>query len=133
MIKNKVTSNNDLDDIFTTDDKTANKSVNADSAINQINKITKELDNCDKCFNSNKMEKQLIITLGNKCYLSIPSYEDLQLGHCLIVPIQHVSCTTELDEDVWEEINVSCVVDLSSSENLIKNINVYIYRNSVKR
>ena len=27
-------------------------------------------------------------------------------GHCLIVPMQHVTCGTQVDEDVWAEIQV---------------------------
>ncbi len=28
-------------------------------------------------------------------------------GHCLIVPMQHVTCGTQTDEDVWAEIQVA--------------------------
>lgn len=100
----------DLEDIF--EDK-ARKNVSEyddakkeqQRAIEEHKKLTKTLDDCDKCFDSVKMEKQLMVSMGNTVYLSLPWHEGLQLGHCLIIPIQHVSCSTQLDENTWEEIN----------------------------
>ena len=47
-------------------------------------------------------------------------------GHCLIVPMQHVMCGTQVDEDVWAEIQVYNVVqkemDLDFSSHLIVQI-----------
>ncbi|KAL8573045.1 hypothetical protein ACOMHN_010475 [Nucella lapillus] len=39
-----------------------------------------------------------------KVCLSLPAHRSLTPGHCLIVPMQHVSAATALDEDVWQEI-----------------------------
>lgn len=66
--------------------------------------MKRTLTNCDKCFDSAKMEKQLIVSMGNQVYVSLPWHEGLQIGHCMIVPMQHVACSTQLDEDVWNEV-----------------------------
>lgn len=39
-------------------------------------------------------------------YLSLPNYQSLTEGHCLITPMQHYTAATLLDEDIWEEIQV---------------------------
>lgn len=101
--------NDDLDDIFSekiqkgVSDSKRDEKERSD-AIRRHQEITRTLDTCDKCFDSTKMEKQLIVAMGTNVYLSLPWHEGLQTGHCLIVPMQHVSCSTQLDEDVWEEI-----------------------------
>ena len=44
-------------------------------------------------------------------------------GHCLIVPMQHVTCGTQVDEDVWAEVQVCNIVqkqmDLDFSSQVI--------------
>lgn len=40
-------------------------------------------------------------------YLSLPNSKSLCEGHCLIVPMQHAVSGTVVDEDVWNEIQVS--------------------------
>ena len=52
------------------------------------------------------IQKHLIIAIGQKCYLSLPVHQSLVVGHCLIVPRTHVTCSTQLDEDVWAEMQV---------------------------
>lgn len=42
--------------------------------------------------------------MGNHVYLSLPWHEALVQGQCQIVPMQHVACATQLDEDVWAEV-----------------------------
>ena len=39
-------------------------------------------------------------------YLCLPNYRSMTEGHCLIVPMMHVTQATALDEDVWDEIQV---------------------------
>lgn len=55
------------------------------------------------------MQKHLIIAIGQKCYLSLPVHQSLVVGHCLIVPRTHVTCATQLDEDVWAEMQVRII------------------------
>lgn len=102
--------NDDLEDIFSEEaQKRVSDDVSADrersSAIREHQQMMKSLENCERCFDSTKMEKQLIVSLGDNAYVSLPSHEGLQVGHCIISPMQHVPCTTMLDEDVWEEVN----------------------------
>nr|CAD7410868.1 unnamed protein product [Timema poppensis] len=39
-------------------------------------------------------------------YLCLPSHQSLTEGHCLIVPMFHVPCATQLDEEVWTEVQL---------------------------
>lgn len=91
----KGVSENDLDE------------KNKQRSIHQHKKMQEALDSCDKCFGSAKMDKKLIVSMGSNVYLSLPWHEGLQAGHCMIVPMQHISCSTQLDEDVWTEVVVS--------------------------
>lgn len=78
--------------------------------------MAKTLDSCDRCFGTAKMEKQLLVAMGTAVYLALPWYEGLLPGHCQIVPVQHVTCATELDEDVWTEVVVSVIHSISHSQ-----------------
>lgn len=102
--------NDDLDDLFSdkvrrteSDSKTDEKAKN--KAIREHEQIERTLENCNHCFDSKRMQKQLIVAMGNHIYLSLPSHEGLQTGHCIIAPLQHISCGTQLDEEVWSEMN----------------------------
>ena len=52
------------------------------------------------------MEKHLLVAVGRTCYLALPRHTSLTEGHCLIVPMAHVSTSVLLDEDVWEEVQM---------------------------
>ncbi|XP_043290104.1 CWF19-like protein 2 [Venturia canescens] len=73
-------------------------------AIKAHKKLEKSLDNCRWCFDSKNMLKHLIVAMGSKTYVSLPSHVSMTVGHCILAPIHHVSCQTQLDEDVWEEL-----------------------------
>lgn len=47
-----------------------------------------------------------MIAMGEHVYLSLLPTEGLHEGHCCIIPIRHVGCSTLLDEEVWREIQV---------------------------
>lgn len=79
---------------------------NKNRAIREHQDLAKTLESCIHCFDSQKMEKQLLVAMGTNVYLSLPWHEALQPGHCLIVPMQHVPSSTQLDEDVWDEVLV---------------------------
>lgn len=101
--------NDDLEDIFA--DK-VRKNISEhdmekkerDRAIREHQEMERKLDACDRCFDSSKLEKQLIVSLGKNVYLALPWHEGLTTGHCLIAPLAHVPCSTQLDDDVWQEM-----------------------------
>lgn len=108
----KVKKMEDLDDIFMDkirnekpDDCEKKAEKEKSRAIAEHQKMTKSLDNCQQCLQSDAMLKHLMISLGETVYLSVPSYEPLTEGHCLIIPIRHVVCSTQLDENEWDEVS----------------------------
>ncbi|KAH8303337.1 hypothetical protein KR059_007865 [Drosophila kikkawai] len=102
--------NDDLEDIFA---DRVRKNISAgdaeqrelQSAIREHEKLAASLENCERCFDSAKLDKQLLVSMGEKIYLSLPWYVGLQGGHCILTTLQHVSCCTQLDEDAWEELS----------------------------
>ncbi|KAF7989612.1 hypothetical protein HCN44_008286 [Aphidius gifuensis] len=106
-----ASKNMDMDELFELNiTKESNDSKNdlrdKMKAINEHKKIEKSLDNCYSCFDSKKMLKHLIVAMGNKMYVSLPSHESLTPGHCIISPIHHVACQTQLDEDFYDELKL---------------------------
>ncbi|XP_055919011.1 CWF19-like protein 2 homolog [Eupeodes corollae] len=96
--------NKDFDDIFG-----VSKHEGVDTGklqeIRDENRPSKKLNNCGKCFNGDKINKELFVSVGKHVYLALPWHEGLQTNHCLIIPIDHYSSSTHLDEDVWQEIS----------------------------
>ncbi|XP_069739588.1 CWF19-like protein 2 isoform X1 [Phaenicophaeus curvirostris] len=75
-------------------------------AIREHQQLAARMEKCPYCFDSSELSKHLIIAIGTKVYLSLPSNQSLTEGHCLIAPMQHHTAATLLDEDVWEEIQM---------------------------
>jgi len=75
-------------------------------AVLESKHMTEILDNCKYCFDNSRAQKHLMIAIGINIYLAAPDYESLTEGHCLLVPMQHVVCSTALDENVWSEVEV---------------------------
>ncbi|XP_067322652.1 CWF19-like protein 2 [Anolis sagrei] len=73
-------------------------------AIHEHRQLAARMEKCPHCFGSAELQKHLIIAIGNKVYLSLPNYQSLTEGHCLIAPMQHYIAATLLDEDIWDEI-----------------------------
>ncbi|XP_060090847.1 CWF19-like protein 2 [Heteronotia binoei] len=73
-------------------------------AVQEHRQLAACMEKCPHCFGSPELPKHLIIAIGSKVYLSLPNYQSLTEGHCLIVPMQHYTAATLLDEDIWEEI-----------------------------
>ncbi|XP_064538762.1 CWF19-like protein 2 homolog [Drosophila montana] len=102
--------NDDLEDIFA--DRVRKNISEADAekrelqqAIREHEKLAATLENCERCFDSTKLDKQLLVAMGDKIYLSLPWHAGLQSGHCILTAMQHVSACTLLDEDAWEELS----------------------------
>jgi len=63
-----------------------------------------QLSNCRFCFDSPKISKHLIISIGTQAYLALPINASLTEGHCLILPMSHVIGQTFFDEDMTAEV-----------------------------
>ncbi|KAK3869139.1 hypothetical protein Pcinc_025533 [Petrolisthes cinctipes] len=99
----------DLDDMFMS--KVATKETTAKQAerdrlkaIQEHKRAERSLESCQWCFDNKEMPKHLIVALGTKCYVCLPPHQSLTPGHCLIVPIHHVPCSVQADEDLWSEV-----------------------------
>nr|CAD7265233.1 unnamed protein product [Timema shepardi] len=77
-----------------------------DRAIREHKRTERALDNCPRCLDSKLMTRHLVAAIGTKVYLCLPSHQSLTEGHCLIVPMFHVPCATQLDEEVWTEVQL---------------------------
>ncbi|XP_059680868.1 CWF19-like protein 2 [Gavia stellata] len=75
-------------------------------AIHEHQQLAARMEKCPYCFDSSELSKHLIIAIGTKVYLSLPSNQSLTEGHCLIAPLQHHTAATLLDEEIWEEIQM---------------------------
>ncbi|KAM6098554.1 CWF19-like protein 2 isoform 2-T2 [Theristicus caerulescens] len=89
-------------------------------AIQEHQQLVARMEKCPYCFDSSELSKHLIIAIGTKVYLSLPSNQSLTEGHCLIAPLQHHSAATLLDEDIWEEIQMfrNALVKMFEAKNL---------------
>ncbi|KAL4716144.1 hypothetical protein ACJJTC_013921 [Scirpophaga incertulas] len=101
--------NDDLEDIFMDDiSKIRNTAKDAEieknRAINQHMKLERSLEGCEYCVDSKNMVKHLMVSCGDKVYVSLPGKQSMVKGQCVITTIQHHSCVTSLDEDIWDEI-----------------------------
>jgi len=109
-LSRKVNSRDDEDDVFVerASEKRSAKASEREikRAIDEHKRTNKILNSCRYCFESEEMLKHLFIAKGEKCYICLPSYKSLTEGHCLIVPIYHYACATDIDEDVWTEMQV---------------------------
>ncbi|CAI9152787.1 unnamed protein product [Rangifer tarandus platyrhynchus] len=75
-------------------------------AIAEHRSLIAQMEKCLYCFDSSQFPKHLIVAIGVKAYLCLPSVRSLTEGHCLVVPLQHHRAATLLDEDIWEEIQM---------------------------
>ena len=105
----RVSKNDDLDDVFVDKIHREKSSKSVDEgkkcrAIAEHKRTAEALDNCRRCLQSENVVKDTMISLGETAYLSVPHYEPLTEGHCFVIPVRHVSCSTQLDENEWNEM-----------------------------
>ncbi|XP_060532592.1 CWF19-like protein 2 homolog [Cylas formicarius] len=108
-IYSKVRKNDDLDNLFVDTIRRKKSDLKSDAANNsraiiEHQKMETKLDNCTLCIQSKQSQNHLIVSMGEYAYLSLPAYEPLTTGHCFLVPIRHVSCSTHADENEWAEL-----------------------------
>ncbi|XP_059930341.1 CWF19-like protein 2 [Gadus macrocephalus] len=75
-------------------------------AVAESRRLAASMDQCPRCFNSQELQKHLIVAIGAKSYLSLPAGVSMTEGHCLISPLQHHCSATGLDEDIWSEMQL---------------------------
>ncbi|KAM3615710.1 uncharacterized protein V6R79_006567 [Siganus canaliculatus] len=75
-------------------------------AIQESRRLAASMEKCQHCFNSQELQKHLIVAIGRKVYLSLPAGVSMAEGHCLICPLQHHCSATGLDEDIWSEMQL---------------------------
>lgn len=64
------------------------------------------LSNCRFCFDTSNFCKHLLVAIGIGVYLAVPSHQSLAEGHCLLVPVEHTTCSLQVDENVWSEVRI---------------------------
>jgi len=98
-----------LDDMFETSSATKESRSRKDEkakkrAIAEQQKAMAKQSNCRFCFDNPDVAKHLIISVASHVYLALPITSSLTEGHCLIIPTQHTSAATYLDENIMEEV-----------------------------
>lgn len=106
-----------MDEISKNRNEAKDRELEKQRAINQHTKIERSMEGCEHCLDSKNMLKHLMVSCGSKVYVALPAKQSLVSGQCIITTIQHATCVTALDEDVWEEILVSFKSSLLSVEN----------------
>ena len=75
-------------------------------AVTENRKMADAVEKCQLCFDSPNFSKHLLVAVGMNTYLCAPWHTSLAEGHCYIVPMEHVTCSLYLDENVWSEIEI---------------------------
>lgn len=90
------------------------------SAVNDYRKTQTALDKCNMCYKDDgkTVPQMAVVSMGTRTYLGLPLYKEFLPGHCMIVPIQHVTSTLELDDDAWDEIRnfMKCLIQMNAAE-----------------
>ncbi|KAG0226617.1 hypothetical protein BGX31_007235 [Mortierella sp. GBA43] len=115
----------DLDYMDDNADKIARTVKKTDSqlksaAIHDYQKTQSAIDNCTMCFKDDGRTPPIMptVSMGARVYLGLPMTKEFLPGHCLIVPIQHVTSTLECDDDVWDEIRnfMKCLIQMNAAD-----------------
>lgn len=90
------------------------------SAIHDHRKTQSALDKCALCFKDEGRTPPAVavVSMGTRVYLGLPQNKEFLPGHCMIVPIQHVTSTLECDDDAWDEIRnfMKCLIQMNAAE-----------------
>lgn len=86
--------------------KLSNDEKKRKKVFSENRKMDEILDRCKFCFNSSYHREHLLIAVGINIYLCVPSHQSLTDGHCLLVPVEHVTSSLQLDENVWNELKI---------------------------
>jgi hypothetical protein len=78
--------------------------ANKSAQIQEYKKQQTALESCQFCFKGSQFKKHLVIALGDKTYLSVPTFGTLVPGHCIICTVEHQTSLHGTDESEWNEI-----------------------------
>ncbi|KAG0260367.1 hypothetical protein DFQ27_003591 [Actinomortierella ambigua] len=91
-----------------------------DAAVYDFKRTQGALDQCQLCFKDDGRTAPLtpVVSLGSQVYLGLPLVKEFLPGQCLIVPLQHVTSTLELDDDAWDEIRnfMKCLIQMHAAQ-----------------
>ncbi|KAL0075210.1 CwfJ C-terminus 1-domain-containing protein-like protein [Phycomyces blakesleeanus] len=73
-------------------------------AVNDFKRTQKVLEKCRFCYHDENPPQCTMISLATQTYLALPNVQELVPGHCMIVPLQHITSTLECDDTTWNEI-----------------------------
>ncbi len=73
-------------------------------AISKYERFEDKLANCFFCLESQRAQKSLLVSIGLKMYLRLPSVGRLVTGQCMIVPVDHALASVSLEENAYEEL-----------------------------
>ncbi|KAF9917404.1 hypothetical protein BX616_001122 [Lobosporangium transversale] len=124
-ITRDATFRDDLDYMDENADKIArtvkkNDSQLKSAAIYDYRKTQSALENCPMCFKDDGRTPPImpVVSMGSSVYLGLPLYKEFLPGHCMIVPVQHITSTLECDDDAWDEIRnfMKCLIQMNAAE-----------------
>eukprot|EP01028_Stygiella_incarcerata_P008384 TRINITY_DN3632_c0_g1_i1.p1 TRINITY_DN3632_c0_g1~~TRINITY_DN3632_c0_g1_i1.p1 ORF type:complete len:532 (-),score=178.85 TRINITY_DN3632_c0_g1_i1:200-1795(-) len=115
------------------------KCDDSDRRIREHLRFEDRPDRCRHCVGSDTSRHNVIISASDKVILKVPDRGAMVPYHCILCPIDHVSTTTELDEDVLLDIRnfkkcliamfskMECdVIFLETAKNLKKSHHIVI-------
>ncbi|KAF9358682.1 hypothetical protein BGX26_001181 [Mortierella sp. AD094] len=116
----------DLDYMDDNADKIARSAKKNDTqlkclAIHDYRKTQSAPDNCPMCFKDYEgcnPPQMPVLSMGNRVYLGLPLYKEFLPGHCMIVPMQHVTSALECDDDGWDEFRnfMKCLIQMNAAQ-----------------
>lgn len=74
--------------------------------LTESRRMEEMMDTCKLCLNGSNFKKELLVAVGINVYLSVPPYQSLTDGHCVLAPLEHLACSLHMDENVWSEVKV---------------------------
>ncbi|KAJ1559099.1 hypothetical protein HK405_012005, partial [Cladochytrium tenue] len=82
-------------------------------------RATAAQEKCAYCWQDGGAPRCQVVALGTQCYLGLPATVPLVEDHCVIVPVQHVLTTLELEDDAWDEIAnfMKCLIRMQWGRN----------------
>ncbi|CEI92892.1 hypothetical protein RMCBS344292_07139 [Rhizopus microsporus] len=88
-------------------------------AITDYKRTQDALERCRFCYHDDKPPQLAMVSLAATCYLALPNVHELTPGHCMIVPLQHVTSMLECDDDVWTEVRnfQKCLMKMFHEQN----------------